>query len=60
MMKGEYLFIGIRELPFNYTTASGLNLERWLYQQRKNNGKGTLKPERKVRLDTLSSTWSQE
>ena len=48
------------KLPFNYTTASGLNLERWLYQQRKNNGKGILKPDRKVRLDTLSPTWSQK
>lgn len=50
---------GILNLPFKYTTVSGIQLERWLYEQKKAAASGKLKAERRMRLDALDPAWQK-
>ena len=51
---------GNANMPFQYTTESGFDLERWLYEQRKRAAKDRLRKDRKEKLDRLAPDWQEQ
>ena len=48
---------GDTNVPKSYVAENGLQLGKWLYEQKKAAANGKLKPERKKRLDSLNPAW---